>query len=442
MKLLSHQLDFVNDTTSPDIALVGGYGCGKTVAVVAKAIKLASLNVGYAGMVTEPTYGMIEDTLKPTFDLVLDQLKIRHTYRATRPAYTLHFRTGEAKISLRSTEKAKNLLGMNLAFVFLDEADLVDPQIGKDIYRITKSRIRAGNIRQFGAVSTPEGFGFMYKTFEENPGPNTRLIRGCSYDNHHLPEGFVDSILSNYSEEQAQAYIYGRFVNLTSGTVYRSFDRNDNNTTKTLNDFDAAAGHNVPLHIGIDFNVGKCCGIVHVVAQEVNEQYLDPRTNNVTDIKVNTKLVERAYAIGEITGMQDTETLINRIDELYPNREIHVYPDASSRARKTNAAITDLQLLKQAGYKVHNNNKNPAVKDRVNTMNAMFRNANGAHRYYVNGQMCPEYTKCLEQQAWKNGEPDKSSDLDHPLDAAGYFITKRFPLTNNNRSQPLRLVGI
>ncbi len=47
----------------------------------------------------------------------------------------------------------------------------------------------------------------------------------------------------------------------------------------------------------------------------------------------------------------------------------------------------------------------------------------------VNAKRCPEFAKALEQQAYdKNGEPDKSSGLDHINDAGGYAIAYEFPV--------------
>lgn len=69
------------------------------------------------------------------------------------------------------------------------------------------------------------------------------------------------------------------------------------------------------------------------------------------------------------------------------------------------------------------------MKDRINSMNAMFCNGNGERRYKVNVQRCPVYAESLEQQVWaENGEPDKTADNDHPNDAGGYFIVKQFPI--------------
>jgi hypothetical protein len=103
-----------------------------------------------------------------------------------------------------------------------------------------------------------------------------------------------------------------------------------------------------------------------------------------------------------------------------------VYPDASGGARKTvNAAISDIVLMKQAGFTVRANASNPAIKDRVAAANLMFER--GA--YMVNPDTCREYTAALEQLAYdKNGLPDKSSGYDHVVDAATYFVAYQFPI--------------
>lgn len=91
--------------------------------------------------------------------------------------------------------------------------------------------------------------------------------------------------------------------------------------------------------------------------------------------------------------------------------------------------LPGIAQLKQAGFNVVVNSSNPPVKDRVNSMNAMFCNANGERRYKVNVKRCPVYAESLEQQVWDDkGEPDKKSGNDHPNDAGGYFIVKQFPI--------------
>jgi hypothetical protein len=85
------------------------------------------------------------------------------------------------------------------------------------------------------------------------------------------------------------------------------------------------------------------------------------------------------------------------------SREIYIYPDASGDSRKSqNASKTDIAQLNDAGFSVIVDDANPPVKDRINSMNAMFCNANGERRYLVNVQNCPVYTESLDS---KSGRP-------------------------------------
>jgi hypothetical protein len=138
-------------------------------------------------------------------------------------------------------------------------------------------------------------------------------------------------------------------------------------------------------------------------------------------------------AVDEFIDLFDTpstiEAIINRYPEHAKRGDIIIYPDAAGNSRKTDDATkTDVLLLKQAGFAVSVNKANPPVKDRINTMNAAFRNANGDRRYRVNIDKCPVYTSALEGQGWKNGEPDKDSPHSHRNDAAGYFIIRVLPI--------------
>ena len=60
VKLLPHQYELLADTSTKIIGLVSGYGAGKTYAAVRKALQLAFLNPGCAGVITEPTYPLLQ----------------------------------------------------------------------------------------------------------------------------------------------------------------------------------------------------------------------------------------------------------------------------------------------------------------------------------------------------------------------------------------------
>lgn len=422
IQVLKHQLEFINDDYTRQLALVGGFGCGKTHSFCLKAIDLASKNIGYTGLLLEPTYGMIEDTLAPQMQSLLHEYNIPFTVKMSTWHFQLHFKTGIAHIKMRSAENHMKIRGMNLAFAGIDEVDTIKPDVALAAWRSCQSRLRLGNVFQLFTTSTPEGFGFLYKHFEKEQKENRRLIRARTYDNPFLPEEFIEDLRDDYPPALLDAYLEGKFVNLTQGVVYTSFDRELNNTEldyEWVLDQEKRHPHNskYTLHIGQDFNVGKCYSGIHIIVDK------------------------KPYAIAELAESKNTEHVIERIKSLYPDRHIIVYPDSSGKNERSNASQTDITLLKNAGFKLKYPNKNPFIKNRVGSVNAMLCNANKERRYFINTTRCPIMTESLEQQVYdKTGMPDKSHDNDHPVDAIGYFIHQLYPLRRAN-VKPMQIIG-
>jgi hypothetical protein len=49
-------------------------------------------------------------------------------------------------------------------------------------------------------------------------------------------------------------------------------------------------------------------------------------------------------------------------------------------------------------------------------------------RIFISTKACPTVTQSLEQQVYKNGEPDKTSGNDHQNDATTYPIAFEMPI--------------
>ena len=264
---------------------------------------------------------------------------------------------------------------------------------------------------QMFVSTTPEGFNATYHLFKNKPKKgqnNTRFLNNSAlfqlstyYNLHNLPDDYIDDLRATYPSQLIDAYILGKFTNLLSGTIYSSFDRDLNNApgVKPL--------MREVLHLGMDFNIMKMSSIVHVERKG------------------------KPIACDEFAGILDTPAMIKSIQGRYPTSPIIVYPDASGDSRNTNNASTsDIKLLKNAGFRVLAKASNPRVKNRINSMNGMFCNDLGERRYLVNVDECPVYTETLEQQVYNDkGEPDKTTGLDHPNDAGGYFINYRYGIT-------------
>ena len=409
------QLAFVDDTSTQIIGISAGYGAGKTRSLCAKAVHLAAANQGFIGAVMEPTGPLIRDIWQNDFDDFLDAYDIPYTFRASPlPEYMLHLPGGDTKILCRSFENYGRIIGLNLAWVLADEIDTVAPSIANKAFPKILGRLRAGNVRQFGAASTPEGFRWMWNTFGSDDAQqraDRKLIKMRTADNPHLPPDFIERLQANYDPQLLRAYLDGEFVNLTTGQVYDRFDRAKHVIT-TLPDITRE-----PLRIGVDFNVGNMSAVITV------------------------RLGNSLTVIDEISGAHDTDALAQEIKRRYPEHRIYVYPDASGANRSTNAAQTDIQILESYAMSNQSPRSNPAVRDRVAAVQALLENGKGEVRLKLS-ETCKRSIECLELQSWtEKGEPDKDAGYDHMNDALGYVIWREFnPLhANAGRSTGIRL---
>jgi hypothetical protein len=394
------QLEFVNNTTTEILGISAGYGAGKTRALCAKAVMMAAANQGFIGAVMEPTGPLIRDIWQNDFDNFLDQYNIPHTFRASPlPEYTLHFAGGDTKILCRSFENWSRIIGLNLAWVLADEIDTVAPSIANRAFPKILGRLRAGNVRQFAAASTPEGFRWMWNTFgsdEAKARTDRHLIRMRTIDNPHLPPDFIKRLEANYDPSLLRAYLDGEFVNLTTGQVYDRFNR-EKHVIAELPDFSEEA-----LRIGVDFNVGNMSAVIAV--------------------RLNNKLL----VVDEVSGAHDTDALAQEIVRRYPGRRMYAYPDASGGNRSTNATQTDIQILESYGMGNQSPRANPPVRDRVASVQALLENGKGQVRLQV-AASCKRTIECLELQSYtEKGEPDKDAGFDHMNDALGYLVWREF----------------
>ena len=400
------QLAFVEDQSTEIIGLSAGYGAGKTRALAAKSVILSLANQGYIGCVMEPTGPLVRDIWQNDFESFLESYEIPYTFRASPlPEYVLHLPGGDTKILCRSFENWSRIIGLNLAWVLADEIDTVTPSIATKAFPKILGRLRSGNVRQFGAASTPEGFRWMWSTFgseEAQQRTDRKLIRMRSADNPYLPKDFVERLQANYDPSLLQAYLEGQFCNLTTGQVYDRFDRAKHVSTAVPDVRDE------PLRVGVDFNVGQMSAVIAV------------------------RLGSQLWGIDEISKAHDTDALGQEIKARFPERRIYVYPDASGGSRSTNASRTDIQILESYGFSNQSSKSNPAVRDRVASVQAVLENGKGEVRLQV-AASCKRTIECLELQSYtERGEPDKDAGYDHMNDALGYLVWREFnPLHRN-----------
>ncbi len=312
-------------------------------------------------------------------------------------------------------DKPSSIVGFKVGKALVDEIDTLKKQKAHEAWRkiIARLRVKASGLQNgIDVTTTPEGFNFVYEQFEKIPGedPSKAVLYGkvhaSTYDNEaNLPDDYINSLFETYPPQLVKAYINGLFVNLTSGSVYPAYDRKLNSTLATINDEDR-------LHVGMDFNVMNMTAVACVIR------------------------AGQPLALEEFTEIRDTPAMIVALRERFGERQIAVYPDASGESTHTNnASVSDLGLLRAAGFVVRVPPSNPRIRARVVSVNAMLCNARGVRRLRVNPLGCPKLTESLEKQAFDaNGLPDKTTGFDHAPDAIGYFIHSRFPAVASARA--------
>jgi len=377
--------------------LVGGFGSGKSDAGVMKTFMMKMKYPKHKVAYYLPTYGLVRDIAFDKFTHFLEGLNISYTLNKSDKEILID---GMSSIIFRTMSEPESIVGYEVAYSLIDEADILPKDKMHNAYDKIIGRNRAIDNAVVDMVSTPEGFKFLY---DKATSGYFKVIKAKTTDNKFIPDSYIESLREQYSPELLKAYIEGEFVNLTTGSVYHYFDRASHSTS-------LEPIRNEPLHIGQDFNVGGCVSIVFVIRGDL------------------------AIAVDEFVS-NDTYHVCENILERYPNNFITVYPDASGAANKTNSSVSDLDILYKAGFTLNVPRKNGAVKDRINVMNKKLSD----NRILININKCPEFAKALEQQAYdKNGVPTKftgAATVDDYNDAGGYAMVRIFGVEKTGMAQ-------
>ena len=387
-------------------AFIGGYGSGKTwvgcQAMCCDYWQFPKVNQGYFA----PTYSTIRDIFYPTIEEVAFTLGLRVDIKEGN--HEVHFYSGRqfrGTTKCRSLDHPQTIVGFKIGHALIDEIDTLTIRKAEDCWRKIIARMRSnteGLKNGIDIASTPEGFRFCHKMFEQNlqEKPELRnnygMVQASTYANEkNLPDDYIPSLKEIYTDELIDAYLLGKFVNLTSGTVFYGYNRLSCDSKEVMKEGE-------PLFIGQDFNVQKMASAIFV------------------------QRPDGYHAVAELKDVFDTPDVIKIMQEKFKGHRIIIYPDASCSSRKTvDANKSDISLLNQAEFTVRNHPSNPAIKDRVLATNKAFQTG----KIKVNARTCPTIARCLEQQAYDDdGEPDKKSGFDHMNEAFSYFVCYEYPI--------------
>lgn len=399
-------------------AFVGGFGSGKTWVGSGSLCRHSWEHPRVPAGYFAPSYPQIRDIFYPTIEEVAHDWGLRtQVVESNKEVHLYSGKNYRNTIICRSMDKPASIVGFKIGRALVDEIDTLNKRKAHEAWRkiIARLRVKADGLQNgIDVTTTPEGFNFVYEQFHQIPTEHPEkaalygMVRASTYDNEvNLPDDYIPSLFETYPTQLVLAYIDGEFVNLTSGSVYPTFDRRLNNTTETIQDDEE-------LHVGMDFNVLNMTAEVGVIRDG------------------------EPMVLAELSGVRDTPAMIQALREEWPDHRLIVHPDASGKNTSTNnASVSDLGLLRAAkNITVRVNASNPTIRSRVVSVNSMLCNARGKRRLKVNVAKCPKLAEALEKQAYDdNGMPDKTTGFDHPPDALGYWIHQMFPAVASARER-------
>lgn len=392
---------FLNDTRWR--VVVAGRRFGKTFLSNAELIRASLSGKEKNCWYIAPTYGAAKEI---AWDMLLEHIPDAYIAKRNETSLTITMVNG-SKISLKGAEKPHNLRGRSLDFVVMDEFADMKPETWFEVIRPALAD-RQGSALWIG---TPKGMNHFRDLWARgiDGQADWRSWQFTTLEGGNVTPEEIESAKADMDERTFKQEFMAAFVNY-AGIIYYNFDRNE--TVKRIEDDGSE------LHIGMDFNLDPMSAVVCL------------------------RKPEGLCAIDEIVIYgSNTDEMVDEIRTRYGNRKIVIYPDPASRQRKTSAGgRTDLSILQNAGFVVKSKNAHSAIRDRINSVNARLKSADGRRHLFVDPK-CKQTIKSLERQVYKEGtsQPDKDSGFDHMNDALGYLVDYLHPIQRQYEAvQPVR----
>jgi len=372
--------------------LVGGYGSGKTHIGAMRSIFLSHVNSGIPGQYVSPSYPMAEKTIVMSLKEIMSRSGLDYTYHETK--HRFHIKNWNGHIWIGSGEKPDSLKGANLAWFGIDEPFVQKREVFKQM--IARTRHPEATIHEGFLTGTAEELNWGYELINDQK-IDIGYVVASTLDNPHLPQEYKDNLLASYTPEEIDAYVYGKFVNLTAGRACKPFDREKHVVKRDVKEL----LENGQLFVSCDFNVDYMSANIGV------------------DLNGHIHFFDKFRK-----SNSNTFEMADWLRAKHPNLR-NCYPDATGTARKTSSTKSDHQILRDKGFVIHCKSGNPPVKERVNAWNRLLLQ----DRITIDPK-CAELIADNELMVWKKGALDQITDpaRTHAFDAASYMVIYKYPI--------------
>lgn len=228
-KPLPKQLELIQKTLDPRgpkyTAYISGIGGGKTLSGCITMLLMAVMHPGDYLICRQFSPELKVTTYKTFLEICPPELIVEH--KVADMLVKIRAVNGTSNIYFRPLEEPDKFRSMNLSGFMIDEAN----QVSEEAFLLLQGRLRGPGLRKGILVSNPAGHDWAYRWFfkkdhfkNEESKAQYHLIRGSSLENHHLPEDYIPSMMSVWSDDRIQREIMGSF-DAFEGQVYSEFRR-------------------------------------------------------------------------------------------------------------------------------------------------------------------------------------------------------------------------
>lgn len=347
-------------------------------------------------LVVAPTYDMVRNASMSKFVQVWDQA----ITNVNKSDFEVSL-AGGLRALFRSADNPDRIRGISASVLWGDEVAFWNRQA----FEVSLGCLVAtGGQALF--TTTPNSYNFVYE-IDTTQGPareHHAFFRFSSLDNPGVDKQLVEAIMANMSPEMVEQEIYAGYCAPGRGRVFEQFKRR---THVRAIGYDSR----LPVFVALDFGYRNPAALFLQVTSSGEIHVFDEFiANNISTPALIEKLSTRPYS-----------KLIETI-----------YCDPAGDAQNVQTLMSDVFLLRQAGFSVSFSTKprdrsREAGEDRVR---AALCWKDGSPRAFIDPK-CERFIRSLEgYQFPKNGgrAGEKDGIHDHAADAFRYFVVNHFPI--------------
>lgn len=378
-----------------------GRGWGKSVLAETEILRAASKKNQLIVYVA-PSYIQARSILWKSLNR-----KIPYAYLA--PGHAVNEMRMEIKLGngteiwLRGSDNLDGLRGTNINFLVLDEYQDQHPETFETLN--PNLRTHRDGCLILGTPRGPDHFQRLYHAAAKDP--EWACFRYATWAAPHADMRKIRAMLRILPRDAFDQEYAAEFLTV-KGAVYKDFSRDKHLRATEIDP-------NKQIIVGQDYNAENYTAVIGQTWDDANG------IRFLGDVVTRDSIFAHCDRLAKWFDIRNIDW----------RKKVTVVGDASGFYNATASRTkgrSDIVLMREYGFQVTAERKNPAVTERVHSLQRLLLTADGTPHCEIDPS-CEELVRSLEGQEWSmHGSPDKRKGFDHATDAAGYLAWHLKPI--------------